>query len=141
MTVPRTIITMIAIGTVAVPSLAAGRTLYATLRGQSEVPGPGKNDARGSATVTVNNGSNRVCYTVRVRNLPRPTMAHIHRGAVGVAGPPVVTLRTPVTGLSNGCARVPRALARDIFVSPRRFYVNVHSRAFPDGAIRGQLTR
>ena len=39
------------------------------------------------------------------------TMAHIHRGAVGVAGPIVVTLNPPTRGMSNGCVRVGRRLA------------------------------
>jgi CHRD domain len=42
------------------------------------------------------------------------TMAHIHRGAVGVAGPIVVTLRAPTDGMSTGCVRVAKALAAEI---------------------------
>jgi hypothetical protein len=130
-----------ALATAATPAIAAHATYHAVLRGQNEVPGPGKNDARGSATVRVNTASRQVCYDLRFRNLPRPTVAHIHSGAAGVAGPPVVTLRAPAGGMSHGCARVSAGLARDLLRSPGRFYVNVHSRAYPDGAIRGQLAR
>jgi hypothetical protein len=118
-----------------------GRPLSANLTGRAEVPGPGKLNARGSATLTVNSGRSRVCYTVRYRNIPNATMAHVHRGAIGVAGPPVITLRMAGAGRFQGCERVSRALARDLISRPGRFYVNVHSAAFPDGAIRGQLHR
>lgn len=130
-----------ALATAAAPAIAAHTTFHAVLRGQNEVPGPGKNDARGSATVRVNTASRKVCYDLSVSRLPRPTMAHIHRGAAGVSGPPVVTLRTPSGGTSHGCARVSAGIARDLLRSPGRFYANVHSSAFPDGAIRGQLGR
>jgi hypothetical protein len=131
----------VALANAAAPAMAAHATFHASLRGQNEVPGPGKNDARGSALVRVNTASRQVCYDLSVRNLPRPTMAHIHRGRSGVSGPPVVTLRTPISGMSHGCTRVSGGVARDLLRSPGRFYVNVHSRAFPDGAIRGQLAR
>ena len=128
---------------IATPAAAqyGGRTFTANLRANAEVPGPGKADARGMATVRVNPGLNRICYTVDSQNIPRATMAHIHAGRAGVAGPPVVTLNVSRRGDGNGCVRVSRRLARDIAERPRAFYVNVHSQAFPDGAIRGQLRR
>jgi len=119
----------------------AAQRLTANLTGRAEVPGPGKMNASGYATVRVNTAQRRVCYTVNFRNVPNVTMAHIHSGARGVAGPPVVTLQRAGPRAFQGCTRVARALARDLVNSPRRFYVNVHSTAFPNGAIRGQLRR
>ena len=71
---------------------------------------------------------------------------HIHRGAPGEAGPVVVDLLGPSpSGLpprARGCVRASsRALAREIGHHPGRFYVNLHNADFPQGAIRGQLTR
>ncbi len=129
---------------VATTPLAAqygGRNLSANLNGRAEVPGPGKLNARGSANLTINAGQNRACYTVRYRNIANATMAHVHRGAVDVSGPPVITLRMAGPGRFQGCDRIARPLARDLIRRPGRFYVNVHSTAFPDGAIRGQLHR
>ena len=125
----------------ATPAAAATERLHASLGPRAEVPGPGKANASGSATVRVNRSDRRVCYSVNFQNIPGVTMAHIHRGAAGVAGPPVVTLNRAGTRGFQGCTRVARGLARELTDTPRRFYVNVHSRAFPDGAIRGQLRR
>jgi len=118
-----------------------GQRLTANLTGRAEVPGPGKMNASGYGTVRVNPADRRVCYSVNFRNVPNATMAHIHSGGPRVAGPPVVTLQRAGPRAFQGCTRVARALARDLLDSPRRFYVNVHSAAFPNGAIRGQLRR
>jgi hypothetical protein len=116
-----------------------GRTLRASLSGRAEAPRPGKLDARGSATVRINPGQTRLCYTLTTRNLRRATMAHIHRGVAGTAGPPVLPLKVRSNASTSSCTRVARGLARDLIRNPRGFYVNVHSANFPDGAIRGQL--
>ncbi len=119
-----------------------GRKVQATLGGAAEVPGPGDTDGSGTATVTVNSGQNRVCYTIAVSKIDAATMAHIHLGAVGVAGPVKVTLKAPgTTGKSSGCVTVDRSLAIDILKNPDAFYVNVHTAALSKGAIRGQLTK
>lgn len=118
-----------------------GRPLSAGLTGAAEVPGPGDTDGGGSATVRVNPGQTQVCYTLTVTGIDAATVAHIHRGATGVAGPPVVTLDAPADGSSEGCATVSRDVAREIVQNPGGFYVNVHNAAFPNGAVRGQLGR
>jgi CHRD domain len=126
---------------IASPALSAssGAKLFTTLSGSDEVPGPGDTDGSGTASVTVNSGKRQICYMIRAKGLDKATMAHIHSGASGVAGPPVVTLKTPMAGRSSGCATVSRDLAMKLIKSPADYYVNVHTTAFKDGAIRGQL--
>ena len=142
MRMPLLLAAAVAAATAASPlSAQVAQRLSANLTAAAEVPGPGKANASGSAVVRVNTVQRRVCYTVDFRNIPNATMAHIHAGARGVAGPPVVTLARAGPRVFQGCARVSRQLARDLMDRPRRFYVNVHSAAFPDGAIRGQLRR
>ena len=80
----------------------------ANLRGNAEVPGPGKMNASGMTTVQVNPGRNRICYRINSQNIPRATMAHIHSGRAGVEGPPVVTLRVNSSGEGNSCVGVSR---------------------------------
>ena len=119
-----------------------GRKLQTRLTGAAEVPGPGDADGRGTASVTVNSGQDRVCYKLSVANIDTATMAHIHIGGTTVAGPPVVTLTPPdASGNSSSCATVTRALALAILKDPSAYYVNVHNAAFPAGAVRGQLAK
>lgn len=114
--------------------------LNATLTGLQEVPGPGDPDGSGTAEVRVNPRSGEVCWNLYARQIDPATAAHIHRGAAGSAGPPVVTLTTPDgNGRSQGCATADPALAREIAMRGYDFYINVHTAPHPQGAIRGQL--
>jgi hypothetical protein len=112
-----------------------------SLSGAAEVPGPGDEDASGTATVYLRGDINEVCVDLSIQNITFPaTAAHIHQAPVGEAGPPVVTLTTPSdTGLSNTCATVDATLMQEMITNPQNFYINVHNAEFPDGAARGQL--
>ena len=118
-----------------------GRKFDTALSGAAETPGPGDGDGGGSAALTINPGQGRICYSLKVSNIDPATMAHIHKAAVGVAGPVVVALKAPSGGSSEACATVGRELALDILESPADYYVNVHNEPFPKGAIRGQLAK
>ena len=120
---------------------AQGRSLSTTLTGAAEVPGPGDPDGAGTATLTVNPGLGQICYELTVSGIAPATAAHIHLGAVGVAGPVVVPLAPPTGGSSSGCAEVSRELALAILKTPSDYYVNVHNADYPAGAVRGQLSK
>lgn len=117
----------------------SGRMLRATLSGSVEVPGPGDADATGTFTGRVNPGRAQLCYNLKVANLARPTMAHIHEGATGVSGPPVVSLRIGTTGFGKGCSKIDKTLAQKLVRDPENYYVNVHNEQYPSGGARGQL--
>ncbi len=126
----------------ALPSFASGATtplstLEASLTGEKEVPGPGDKDGLGDAVVKVYKA--RVCYTLEVERIKPATAAHIHLGFSGEAGPIVAELKAPTDGSSKGCVAVPRALSLGLREHPGRYYVNVHNKPYPEGAIRGQL--
>lgn len=120
-----------------------GTGLSATLTGAAEIPGPGDPDGTGTAEVTLNPGIGEVCFHIEVANIALPaTLAHIHVGGAATFGPPVVTLTPPgSSGSSTGCVSANRDLVRDIMENPAGYYVNVHNSPFPNGAVRGQLTR
>jgi hypothetical protein len=120
---------------------AVKQGMTASMTGAQEVPGPGDADGSGTAEITIVDATDNVCYDLNVRNIAPATVAHIHRGAQGVAGPPVVTLEAPTDGGSEGCISAPGALADEIEANPAAFYVNVHNAEFPNGAVRGQLGR
>ncbi len=124
----------------ALPASAAPRAhLEAKLTGEQEVPGPGDPNGIGHADVKVYKA--KVCYTLWVKRIAPATAAHIHRGVRGVAGPIVVPLKPPTDGSSSGCVDISRSLAKNLKEHPSRYYVNVHNRPYPAGAIRGQLER
>ena len=116
------------------------RVFRVTLAGETERP-QGDPVATGSAVINVRPTRRSVCYRLTARDLPsRALAAHIHRARAGRAGAVVLALRTPnAAGTSRGCAKPSRRLVRSIAARPRSFYVNVHTRKFPGGAIRGQL--
>jgi hypothetical protein len=126
---------------VTTPAQAAdgGRPLSAAMTGKVEVP-PGDPDGSGTAKFEVNVGQGQICYSLSVQKLDGTiTAAHIHVAPAGKAGPVVVPLKAPVTGKSSGCAKVTKALAKNILLHPSAYYVNVHTTVFPAGAVRGQL--
>ena len=119
--------------------------LFAVLDGGNEVsPGGAANagdpNGRGSFSAIIQ--GNQLCYGLTVTAIGVPTAAHIHNAAAGVNGAIVVPLAPPAAGnpgTSSGCVAVAAALLTNIRVNAAAFYVNVHTGAFPNGAIRGQL--
>jgi hypothetical protein len=120
---------------------SGGRAFEITLTGNAETPA-GDPVATGTATVRLRAGQGQLCYKIAASNLGGPAVAaHIHKAAAGAAGPVVVPLATPgADGKSGGCVGVARTLAAQMLAAPASYYANVHTAAFPAGAIRGQLT-
>jgi hypothetical protein len=112
-----------------------GFVVAVPLRGTTEP------NASGTAVVRIRQSAGLVCYRLQVANVTLPTVAaHIHRGGVGVNGPVVVPFTAPgANGESSGCQEAQAALIGEIVGNPAGFYVNVHTREHPAGAIRAQL--
>ena len=84
------------------------------------------------------------CYSITLKKLSgTPQAGHRHRGKKGKAGPVFVALfakpKTPRYGKISGCVSSTKAQQNAIKAKPANFYVNVHSTAHKDGAIRGQI--
>ena len=127
-----------------VAGAAEGATrLKATLTGAAEVPGPGDPDGGGTATVNIDATKREVCYEVTTQKVDSPTAMHIHDGESGKSGPVVVPLTTPTGSdtTTKGCANADAALIGRMTANPSNFYVNVHSQAHQQGAVRGQLSQ
>jgi hypothetical protein len=95
-------------------------------------------DPNGSGEFSWSLDGTRLCYLLTAKKIGTAAAAHIHRGAVGVAGPVRVELTAP-NPASVGCKTISSALATALRDQPHRFYVNVHTAVFPNGAIRAQL--
>jgi hypothetical protein len=118
-----------------------GRPLSASLTGAAEVPGPGDTDGTGTAKITLNQGQGEICFEPSVAHIAAATAAHIHAVAAGQAGDVVVTLSPPPEGSSKNCVSAAEDVIKRIRQNPESFYVNVHNAEFPNGAVRGQLSK
>ena len=116
---------------------AATVELEAKLKGNNEKPtAPASNTGR--AEIKLNAATGKVCWEFYVKKVDgKPTAAHIHRGAPGVAGPVKVPLGTAYK--REGCTTASKALVKSILAKPKAFYVNLHTAKHPAGAMRGQL--
>ena len=128
----------------ALSSGAAGKSLTATLKGKSEVPGPGDKNGKGEIAVTTKPKKGKVCFLLEFSQIENPVAGHIHKGSADVAGPVKITLFEDLAGIpgptAEGCVRdLRKKLVRNIGKKPEKYYVNLHNGEFPDGAIRGQL--
>ena len=117
-------------------SAAAVGTLYSVPLDGSTEP-----NAKGTAVVRIIKDTGLVCYKLHAENVTLPTIAaHIHRGGASVNGPVVVPFTAPdASGLSSGCQTAAPDLITEITGNPAGFYVNVHTREHPGGAMRAQL--
>ena len=95
----------------------------------------------GNITVVVDPPKGTACYIMNVSGLQDITAAHIHKGGPGETGAPVVPLEAPDGGSSGGCATITAEVAAALLANPGGYYVNVHTKVFPNGAIRGQLNK
>jgi hypothetical protein len=112
------------------PPPNTGVPLYARMTGGS---------GGGNITLVVDPPKGTACYIMNVSGLQNVTAAHVHKGAAGENGPPVIPLATPEGGTAGGCVQVTPEVSAALLANPAGYYVNVHTQAFPAGAIRGQL--
>jgi hypothetical protein len=118
---------------------ATAHTYNTTLTGAQE-PGGGDPDGYARAEVSVTDKFDQICYDLNdIRGLGPITGAHIHRGARGVNGPVVLTLKQANEGGWKGCTNRAEWLEDSIDHNFTAYYVNIHTAEYPNGAIRGQL--
>lgn len=116
------------------PAHASTSTFVATLDGAAETVS-GDPDGAGSFMVEIDPDAGDFCYTLKASKIDKPTMAHVHEGAAGTNGAPVIELEVA----EDLCIAVEPEKLKPIVDNPAGYYVNVHNAAFPAGAIRGQL--
>jgi hypothetical protein len=124
-------------------SASARASLSVSFSGADEAPaGTGDPDGAGSGSIVLKTRTRRICWDLTYSNIDDPTKAHVHQGPVGQDGPVFITLfdGVAVPSPATGCVKAKRSLLRQIQKDPGAFYVNLHNAAYPDGAIRGQLT-
>lgn len=120
------------------PAVTGINVFTIDLSGGAEVPGPGA-DGSGTAFVVLNPNARRICYALDISGISPPGAAHIHEGAAGSSGGPVVDFDLGNRGLGGCVTDADGDVLRRIAARPSNFYVNVHNEDFPQGALRGQL--
>ena len=119
-------------------ALAATGEATAQASGANEVGKVGDPVATASAVLTFDTAANQLCYTVTATSLQAVAM-HIHEGMAGANGPVVVPLDPTKIGAGKTCTTVEATLLADIAGYPSSYYFNAHTKAYPEGAVRGQL--
>ena len=134
----RSIASMAALALAGLPAMAmaAPVTLSASLSGAAETAG-GDTDGKGAFKVEIDAETGDFCYSLSASDIGQPMAAHVHSGAAGTDGPPVVNLEMT----SDECIAVEPSVLKPIVENPAGYYVNVHTAAFPKGAVRGQLVK
>jgi hypothetical protein len=137
---------------VASPASAAPAPVLTPHTFTVELSPSGDPDGSGSAELTVDLRSGTVCYDIVVTGIGEPTEpaagignAHIHSFSQG--GAIAVDLDTefvPVAGAVDtyeaaACVSAKRSDLVQILLHPEDYYVNVHTTAFPGGAVQGTL--
>lgn len=133
----RMLLTPMLIAAAAATPLAAAQAATVKLTATLSGAGSADPDGTGAFAADVDADAGDFCYTLTVAKIAKPTMAHVHTGAAGSNGPPVITVG--VTGASDECVAVEPDVLKAIVANPAGYYVNVHTADFPAGAIRGQL--
>jgi hypothetical protein len=151
LTLVMVVIVALAVGassSVVAAPLSVTTRLTAQLKGSNEVGAAGAPKGIGVATITItvtnvgNLVKSRLCYKLKVSGFTLPAIAaHIHSGKAGKNGPIVVPFPKPPAknGKSSGCTTASPPLLKGIAAHPTSYYVNVHTTAYPGGAVRGQL--
>ncbi len=131
------------------PPLAQLPPLSAHLTGADELrTGAGANPtghptATGNVLITVDESTDQICaYFTPTDDLGAYNLFHIHAGDSTIRNGPVVVdfaVTAGTTGPLSKCVTDDDAF--DIATDPAAFYFNVHTTAFPTGAMSGQLSR
>ena len=132
---------------------AAETSFKAKLTPKEEVKKP-SSKASGKAEFKLSKDGMEIKYKLHVKKIVNANAAHIHMGAKGTDGPPLVTLFSgEKQGKFSGMLSEGTITANDLMgdykgkpldelvklMRSGDTYVNVHTDANPDGEIRGQI--
>ncbi|MFN2477659.1 MAG: CHRD domain-containing protein [Pseudonocardiaceae bacterium] len=110
-----------------------------------EVTGGGDHGGSGSARVDLDAAHQKVCYALSWKDLHGDvTMAHIHLASRGKDGPHPIDFFNDqhfsgAGSTASSCSSSTRDKIQAVIDHPADYYVIIHTTAFTEGAIRGQL--
>jgi len=124
-------------GSVGATDAAFHSVVTAKLVGTTEAPQKGSPAGSGTARITLNAKTGKACWTLSVKGIGLPLSAHVHKAPPGKAGPVVIPLGA--RWAKKGCVISPKKTIIAVATNPRGYYVNVHTKKYLNGALRGQL--
>ena len=139
MSIAKTMLATLALGTVAMSAPAFADKMKATLNAASEVP-PNASPATGTADIDFDPATKKLSWMMTYTGLTGPaTMAHFHGPAEPGKNAGIAVPIAPASSPSEGSATLTDAQAADLVAG--KYYVNVHTDANKGGEIRGQVTK
>lgn len=133
---------------------AAEKSFHAKLSGHDSVPAV-KTKAKGKAEFKLSKDGKELSFKLTVKDIDNVTAAHIHMGKKGENGAPVAGLFAgpKKEGNFSGTLAEGTIMEKDLIgdlqgksldaliklIKSGGAYVNVHTDAYPDGEIRGQI--
>lgn len=137
---PLLVATALTLALAATPAFAEMLTFKATLDGKSQVP---PNDSAGTGTLdaSYDTDSKALTWTIEYSGLTGDAVAaHFHGPAdAGANASIAVPISGPLASPIKGNATLTDAQAADLQAG--KWYLNIHTAKFPDGEIRGQVTK
>ena len=134
---PSRLYAILAAATLALASASAtAADVKVKLVGAEETP-PVTSSATGSGTITIG-ADKSVSGSVKTTGI-EGVAAHIHSGAMGQSGPPIITLTKGTDGTWSVPAGAKLTDEQYEAFKAGNLYVNVHSADHKGGEIRGQL--
>jgi hypothetical protein len=77
------------------------------------------------------------CWKIAPQRIGTALSAHVHAGKPGNTGRVVLPLGSRF--LKIGCVQAPKYAVRNVARDPALYYVDIHTKRYLDGAVRGQL--
>jgi len=134
---------IVAVAMLLVPAAAhaGGTKLHADLTGNKEL-GKGAKNGLGVADVRLKPKRQQICFRLRFEGIGMATSAGIFIGKKNQDGnTKVVFFDSPKDSPVVDCVHANKRVQARIKRKPRNYHVNVETKKFPNGAIRGQLEK
>lgn len=128
-----------AVAMTACASARPGVTLCAHLEGAGESSDALDPINKGDAVLTLERTA--IHFSIVAPGLETVVATHIHHGPAGTNGPMLWEINPGYSGdsIRGTASGIPPGVVNLIARDPAEYYVKLHSRKFPGGAIRGQL--
>jgi hypothetical protein len=98
---------------------------------------PGAPNGSGLATITINASTHKLCWNFSLKNVTEPTVARVYWRQAGRASWRF-GFHLGRTYSPSGCTPIPEG-AKAVEAEPQEWWLSIHSRPFPGGAVRGQF--